>query len=315
MKRGKVLITDGVHPVLFQGLEQLGFENDYHPNITLEDVHQIIHQYEGIVINSKIIADKTMFDKAQKLIFIARLGSGMEIIDQAYAQFKNIHVINSPEGNRNAVAEHALGMLLSLANNLNQADREVRKMHWDREKNRGFELYGKTIGIIGFGHTGSTFAKRLQGLEMNILAYDKYKTDYTLPFSFVKEAKLEEIKTQADIISFHLPLTNETRHYCNKTFIHECKKGVILINTSRGQVIKTNDLIIALENGKVSGACLDVFENEKTHTFSEQEKEMYQKLYDYDQVILSPHVAGWTHESKYKLSKIILEKLEKALLN
>ncbi len=313
-RRGKVWITDGVHPLMFEGLEKLGFEYDYEPAITLEEVHLRISSYEGLIINSKIIVDPSLLDKAEKLVFIARLGSGLEIIDLEYAKRKGIHIINSPEGNRNAVAEHALGMLLNLANNMNRSDQEVRKRDWNREKNRGFELFGKTIGLIGFGHTGSTFAKRLMGMEMNILANDKYKTDYTLRFfPFVRKTSVEEIRKQADIISFHLPLTPETQHYCNADFIEKCKDGVIIINTSRGNVVDTQALINALNSHKVGGACLDVFENEKPNTFSQKEKEMYKELYAFDNVILSPHIAGWTHESKMKLSRVILEKLKQIL--
>ena len=307
------MVTDGVHPVMFEGLERLGFTYDYLPKISLAEVHDIIHQYEGIVVNSKIIADKALFDKATKLIFIARLGSGMEIIDQVYAKEKGIHVINSPQGNRNAVAEHALGLLLSLANNFIQADQEVRAKHWDREKNRGFEIQGKTIGIIGFGHTGGTFGKKLAGLEMNVLAYDKYKEDYTHHFPYIKESSLEEIQNQADIISFHLPLNEESKHFVNHAFIHSCKKGVIIINTSRGGIVNTKDLIVGLKSGQIGGACLDVFENEKPQTFSKEEHLMYDELYAFGNVVLSPHVAGWTRESKFKLSAVVLGKLEGVL--
>lgn len=313
MKRGKVLVTDGVHPVMFEGLEKLGFSYDYFPKISLGEVHEIIHQYEGIVVNSKIIADKVLFDKAEKLVFIARLGSGMEIIDQVYAKAKGVHVINSPQGNRNAVAEHALGLLLALANRFVQADKEVRAKHWDREKNRGFEIQGKTIGLIGFGHTGGTFGKKLAGLEMDVLAYDKYKEDYTHHFPYIKESSLEEIQRKADIISLHLPLNEETTHFVNDAFIRSCKKGVIIINTSRGGIINTQDLVNALKTGQIGGACLDVFENEKSHTFSKEEHALYDALYAFENVILTPHVAGWTKESKFKLSHVILEKLEKVL--
>lgn len=313
-KRGKVLITDGVHPIMFSGLEKLGFDHIYKPDISLEEVHQVIHDYEGIVVNSKITAGPTFFDKAKRLIFIARLGSGMEIIDQEYARKKRIAVINSPQGNRNAVAEHALGMVLAISNKLIIADQEVRQKHWDREKNRGFELKGKTMGIIGFGHTGSSFGKKLAGLEMKVLAYDKYKEDYTHAFPYIQESNLEEIQKQADIITFHLPLNNETRHFLNSDFLKKCKDNIIIINTSRGGITDTTALISALESGKISGACLDVFENEKPHTFSVEEHSMYDRLYQFSNVILSPHVAGWTKESKYKLSKVILEKLEKHLL-
>lgn len=309
----KVLITDGVHPIMFEGLEKLGFSYDYTPDISLDKVHQIIGGYDGLVVNSKIIAKKELFDKAKKLFFIARLGSGMEIIDQVYAKKKNIHVINSPEGNRNAVAEHALGLLLSLANKFIVADKEVRSKYWNREKNRGFEVQGKTIGLIGFGHTGGTFGKKLAGLEMNVLAYDKYKKDYTHHFPHVQESTLEDIQKKADIISFHLPLNEETRHIADKAFFNDCKKGVILINTSRGGIVNTSDLIEGLDSKQIGGACLDVFENEKPHTFSYEEHRMYDDLYRFENVILTPHVAGWTAESKYKLSKVILDKLEKVL--
>ncbi len=307
---GKVLVTDGVHPVMLEGLESLGFSYEYRPEITLEEVHGIISTYSGLVVNSKIIADQSLFDKANQLKFIARLGSGMEIIDQDYARQKGIHVINSPQGNRNAVAEHALGMLLALANKLIQADKEVRDLHWDREKNRGFELQGKTIGLVGFGHTGSTFGKKLAGLEMNVLAYDKYKSDYTHPFPHIQESTLDEIRSKADIISFHLPLNRETRHMVNEEFIHKCKREWILINTSRGGIVHTEEILKALESGYLKGACLDVFENEKPHTFSEDEQQLYSKLYRMNNVILTPHVAGWTQESKYKLSKVILDRLQ-----
>lgn len=313
LEKGKVLVTDGVHPVMFEGLERLGFSYDYLPEISLTEVHDVIHEYEGIVVNSKIIADKVLFDKAKKLIFIARLGSGMEIIDQVYAKEKGIHVINSPEGNRNAVAEHALGLLLSLANNFIRADKEIRMKFWDREKNRGFEIQGKTIGLIGFGHTGGTFGKKLAGLEMNVLAYDKYKKDYVHHFPYIKESSLEEIQSQADIISLHLPLNKETKHYVDDAFLSKCKKGVIIMNTSRGGIVDTEALIAALKSEQVSGACLDVFENEKPNTFSEEEYLMYDELYAFGNVILTPHVAGWTHESKFKLSNVILEKLKKVL--
>ncbi len=305
----KVLITDGVHDLLIKGFEKEGFQVDYNPNISLSEVKSIIGEYQGAIINSKIIVDREMLDKATKLKFIGRLGSGMEIIDQPYAKEKGVAVFSAPEGNRNAVAEHALGMLLSLANNLNQGDREVRDFHWDREKNRGFEIMGKTIGIIGFGHTGSCFAKKLSGMGMRILAYDKYKYDYTYPFDYVEKTDLKTIQKESDIISFHLPLTNETKHFVNKNFISQCKKGVVLINTSRGNVIKTEDLILSLEDGSIGGAGLDVFENEKPHTFTVEEKQQYSKLYQFDNVVLSPHVAGWTLESKQKLAKTLLTKI------
>lgn len=308
MKR--VLITDDVHLLMIEGLQDRGYQTDYQPNINLEDVKKIIGGYEGLIINSKILVNKDLLDAAKQLKFVARLGSGMEIVDKAYAATKNVAVFSSPEGNCNAVAEHALGMLLALANNLVRSDREVRNFDWQREKNRGFELRGLTIGIIGFGHTGSAFASKLLGLGMRILVYDKYKTNYTTAFPYIKAVTLEQLQSEADIVSFHLPLTAEVTHFMNDTFLASCKKNVIVLNTSRGKVIDTASLLRGLETKKVRGACLDVFENEKVATFSDSERLMYQKLYGFEQVVLSPHIAGWTQESKVQLSRILLEKID-----
>ncbi len=307
MKR--VFITDGVHPLLIEGFQTAGFETTYDPSVKLNDVKNQIDQFDGIIINSKIIMDQPMLDAARRLQFIGRLGSGLEIIDLEYARKKNIAVYNSPEGNRNAVAEHALGMLLSLANKLNQADAEVRNFKWNREANRGFEIIGKTLGIIGFGHTGSTFAKKMEGLGVKVLAHDKYKKHFANTFRYVEEVPLNYLIQNSDIVSFHLPLTDDTSHFFDKKFLEHSKDGLVVINTSRGKVVNTKDLIDALLSGKVSGACLDVFENEKPHLFNEEEKIMYDKLYGFENVVLSPHVAGWTYESKEKLAQILLDKI------
>jgi D-3-phosphoglycerate dehydrogenase len=305
----KVLITDDVHTLLIDALEGAGYFCDFQPDIKLEEVREIIPAYTGMIINSKILMDKAMFDRAMQLTFVGRLGSGMEIIDQKYAAQKSVAIYNAPDGNCNAVGEHALGMLLALANNLLRADAEVRQKIWRREANRGFELQGKTIGIIGFGYTGSSFAQKLAGMEMQVLAYDKYKTNYTSSFPHVKETDLDTLLTQSDIISFHLPLTAETHHYADAAFFSKCRKDVILINTSRGQVVETSLLVSELLSGKVRGACLDVFENEKPQTFTALENEYYQQLYQLPQVILTPHIAGWTVESKERLARILLQKI------
>ncbi len=307
MKRA--LVTDGVDPLLIEGLENLGYKCDYHPKISLEKTYEMIEPYEGLIINSKIIVDQKFLDRARNLKFIGRLGSGMEIIDQEYAAEKEVAVFSAPEGNCNAVGEHALGMLLAMANNMLRADRQVRQFHWDRELNRGFELMGRTIGLIGFGHTGKSFATKLSGMGMQVLAYDKYKENYTSDFSYVSESNMEEIFEKADIISFHLPLTDEVYHLMDDDFLKKCKEGIILINTSRGNVVKTTSLLKGLESGKIGGACLDVFENEKTGTFTKEEQALYGKLYEFDSVILSPHVAGWTIESKRRLAAILLSKI------
>lgn len=305
----QVLITDDCHPLLTDGLIRRGYTCHYRPEITLDETLRIIHPYEGLIINSKIIVDRIFLDKAENLRFVGRLGSGMEIVDREYAATKGVAVLSSPEGNRNAVAEQALGMLLALANNLIRADREVRQNVWRREANRGFELSGKTVGIIGFGHTGSQFARKLAGMDMQVLAYDKYKTRYAGDLPWVRETSPDELIQQADIISLHLPLTEETKHIVDKTFIERCKPGVILLNTARGSCVKTADLVDALESGRVGGACLDVFENEKPATYSEAERRLYARLHQLDNVVLSPHIAGWTHESKRRLAEVLLEKI------
>lgn len=305
----KVLVTDDVHELLIEGFEKAGYSCDYLPDITNGNVLEIIDNYEGLIINSKILVNAEMIDRAVKLRFVGRLGSGMEIVDRKYAAEKGILVCSSPEGNRNAVAEHALGMLLALANHLPRADREVRQRIWQREKNRGFEIAGKTIGIIGFGNTGSQFARKLAGMEVKVLAYDKYKSDYAKEFDYVVETDPDTLRAQSDIISLHLPLTEETKHLVNSDWLQFCKKNVIIINTSRGKVVETLSLVKGLESGWIGGACLDVFENEKTATFSKEEIELYERLYIMENVVLSPHVAGWTHESKRRLAEILLEKI------
>ncbi len=305
----KVLITDDVHPLLIEGLEAEGFQCDFHPHISLQSVHDIVPEYTGLIINSKIRVDKTLLDKASKLRFVGRLGSGMEIIDQVHAAQKQVAVYNAPGGNCNAVGEHALGMLLALANNLLRADAQVRQKIWQREANRGFELQGKTIGIIGFGHTGSSFAQKLAGMQTTVLAYDKYKKHYASGYRYVEEVDLATLQQQSDIISFHLPLTDETHHFADNAFWKKCKNNVIIINTSRGNVVRTDHLVDALLSGKIKGACLDVFENEKPSTFIKEEEQLYRQLYELPQVILSPHIAGWTIESKERLAAILLRKI------
>jgi D-3-phosphoglycerate dehydrogenase len=309
----RVLITDDCHPLLTEGLTGLGLACDYEPAIGPDETLRRIGEYAGLVINSKIRVDRAFLEAAPRLRFVARLGSGLEIIDRVCAAERGVAVISSPEGNRNAVAEQALGMLLALANNLPRADREVRAFRWRREANRGFELAGRTLGIIGFGHTGSQFARKLAGLEMRVVAYDKYRRGYAADMPWVEESTLEAVQAQAHIISLHLPLTAETRHLVDAGFLGRCRRGVILVNTSRGACVDTAALVTALENGSVGGACLDVFENEKPESFSPAERGWYDRLYALDQVVLSPHIAGWTHESKRRLSEILLEKISRVL--
>ena len=306
----KALVTDYVHPSLISGLEDRGYSVDYETSIDMSVLPTIIHKYEMAVINSKIKMFPEIIDKADNLKYICRLGSGLEIIDLEYAAKKDIHVINTPSGNNNAVAEHAMGMILTLANNIIQADREVRDFQWNRERNRGWELKGKTVGIIGFGHTGSQFAKKMSSWELDVISYDKYRDDYGPEWDFVERVALEDILNRSDIISLHLPLTEEVHHLVNEEFITRCKDKVMIINTSRGKVIKTIDLVKALENGKVGGACLDVFENEKPHTYSQSETITYTRLNALHNTVLSPHVAGWTHESLENIANVLLQKYD-----
>jgi len=299
----KILITDELHPLLKEGLEQDGFVVDYRPAISAEEVLEIIYDYEGLVINSKVYAGKDLLDRATKLKFVCRAGSGLEVIDLDYAKKKNVIAFNSPEANRSAVAEHALGMLLNLLNNISKADRELRNKEWKREENRGNELSGRTIGLIAYGHTAQAFAKILKGFDVKILAYDKYKTN------FENESSLHSIFEQVDVLSLHLPLTEETKYMIDYAFLSSFKKPIWFINTSRGKVLRTSDLLQAITERKVIAAALDVFENEKLSSLNENEKKDFEALISDNRILLTPHIAGWTHESKMKIAKVLLEKI------
>lgn len=311
MPQSKVIITAKVHPYIEARFKELGFEVDVIEHIEVENLHSIIHAYSIIVITTYTKIDKSLIDAAAKLKIVARVGSGMENVDTDYCSSKQILCINSPEGNANAVGEHALALLLDLYNNITKSNNELRQNLFLREANRGEEIDGKKVGIIGFGHTGSAFAKKLRGFDVNILAYDKYKT---IENDFVKNVTLEEIKTQCDVISFHVPYTQETHHLCDEKFIAACKKPVI-INISRGAILKTNDLLNALELHQIKGLCLDVFEDEPITQNKIHTNEQYQKLLSYSNVIATPHIAGWTIESYYKLAKILMDKIETELKN
>jgi D-3-phosphoglycerate dehydrogenase len=306
----KVLIIDTVHPILVEQLEHAGFVLHDKSNATRSEIEKVIGNYHGVVLRSRINLNKVLIDAAVNLEFIARVGAGMESIDVAYAQSKGIVCFNSPEGNRDAVAEHCVGMLLSLSNNLCRANLQVRAGEWLRESNRGFEIKGKTLGIIGYGNMGSAFAQRLLGFGCKIIAYDKYK--YGFGSSNIQECEMNDLFEQCDILSLHVPLTNETHYLVNAEFINNFKKPFLLINSARGPVVKTNSLVGALESGKILGAALDVIEYEDfsfEYTTSLTEIPDFKKLCEMDQVIMSPHIAGWTHESKYKLAAVLAEKI------
>jgi D-3-phosphoglycerate dehydrogenase len=307
----KVLFIDSTHPSLPDGLEQLGYQCDFFPEYQRDDFLKIIDQYEGVIVRSKIKLDREILGKAKQLRFIGRVGAGMENIDTAFAEEKGIRCLNAPEGNRSAVGEHAIGMLLMLFNHLKKGDAEVRKGLWLREENRGTEIEGKTVGIIGYGNMGSAFAEKISGFGARVLAYDKYKTGFSN--AWVTEVSLETLFSETDILSLHVPLTDETLFMVTDDFLHRFKKPIWLINTSRGKVLKTADLITALRNGKVKGACLDVLEFEGfsfENLDHNQLPKAFSELITLDNVILSPHVAGWTHESNRKLADTIIRKVK-----
>ncbi len=305
----KILHIDSNHPLLMVQLQDAGFINHEDFTSSKEEVEAKIHDYHGIVIRSRFKIDKTFLDKATNLQFIARVGAGLESIDCDYAISKKIHLIAAPEGNSNAVGEHALGMLLSLMNNLNKADKEIRSGHWNREANRGHELDGKTVGIIGYGNMGKSFAKKLRGFDVPILCYDILEN---VSDSNAKQVSLQELQQKSDVLSLHIPWTPETDKMVNTDFINAFAKPFWLINTSRGKNVVTNDLVKALQSNKIIGAGLDVLEYEKLsfeHLFEEQKPAAFEYLLQSENVLLSPHIAGWTMESKEKLAQVIVNKI------
>lgn len=304
----KVIITDHFHPALSKGLTDMGWSVDEMPDISNEELFTCLNQYDGIVLSTKTKMDATMINAGPGLRFIGRVGSGLDHIDTELAAKLGIEVLSSPEGNANAVAEHALGMLLNLIRNQFKANAEVHNGQWLREVNRGRELSSLTVGLIGFGNTGSRFGKKLQSLGTRVLVFDKYKTGFG--GDAIIETDLEQVRAEADVISFHVPHTAETNYYLNRSFLEGCKDGVTIINTSRGKVVNTYDLIDGLESGKVRCAALDVFENESWTNLSDEEKNSWNRLMELpEKVLLTPHIAGWTRESKLKLVEVLLEKL------
>ena len=312
----KILHIDSNHQILMEQLQQVGFTNHEDFTSSKKEIEAKIQNYQGIVIRSRFKIDKTFLDKAINLQFIARVGAGLESIDCDYALSKNIQLIAAPEGNRNAVAEHTLGMILSLFNNLNVADNEIKSGHWNREKNRGHELNGKTVGIIGYGNMGKSFAKKLRGFEVEVLCYDilENKADEN-----ARQVSLEELQLKTDVLSLHIPWTTETDKMVDSDFINAFAKPFWIINTSRGKNIVSSDLVEAMKSKKILGAGLDVLEYEKLsfETLFESSSakegkvpEAFQYLLNANNAILSPHIAGWTFESHERLAQVIVDKIK-----
>ncbi|WP_259016931.1 NAD(P)-dependent oxidoreductase [Emticicia fluvialis] len=310
-KKGSVLIVDEMHPSIMPMLDGIGLVPDYQPKIKRQEIIACLGNYVGMIIRSKTFVDDELLQNANSLKFIARAGAGLDLIDEELASQKGIVVFAANEGNRVAVAEHVLGMLLVLMNNLLIADRQVREGRWLREENRGYELYGKTVGIIGYGNNGSETARRFAAFGCKVLVYDKYKTGFS--DEYIKEAAMEDIFEEADILSLHIPLTRETHKMVDNTFLSSFAKSIYFVNAARGEIVMLDAILAGLKSGKITGACLDVLENEKLHQLSEDSKGTFEQLIMSDKVIFTPHIAGWTHESYVRINEVLIQKIKELI--
>lgn len=307
MKR--ILIADDLHENIFPMLAELGFEVNYQPDIKRTEILEIIQDYEGLLIRSKTKIDRKFLSFCTKLEFIGRAGAGLDLIDLQAVAEKNIKVFAANEGNSDAVAEHTIGMILMLFNKLNFADAEVRKGEWNREKNRGIELSGMTVGIIGYGNMGKAVAQRLMGFGVRTLAFDTDNKKISNEEFFALKSTMQDIFENADIISLHVPLTDDTRMMVDDDFMSQFHKNIFLVNTSRGEVVSTSAILNGLKSGKLRGACLDVLENEKLDKLTPEQSQVYSQLFQQKNVILTPHIAGWTVESYRKINEVLVDKL------
>lgn len=308
----RVLIADEMHLSLLPMLQEEGLLFDYQPLISRKEILDVINNYEGLIIRSKTKVDVEFLDAATNLKFIARAGAGLDLIDIEETQRRNIEIFAANEGNRVAVAEHVIGMLLCLLNNIRIADAQVRQGVWLREENRGYELMGKTVAIIGYGNNGMATAERLKGFGCKVLAFDKFKSSFS--DEFAAESSMEQVFEEADIVSLHIPLTDETHKMVNEAYFSRFKKNIYFINAARGEIVELADLAKCIESGKVRGACLDVLENEKLNKLTAEQKTTFDYLSKSDRVILTPHIAGWTHESYVRINEVMLQKIRQFLL-
>jgi D-3-phosphoglycerate dehydrogenase len=307
----KVLIVDEMHESIVMMPQELGLEVHYFPNISEKEVENKVSEYEGLIIRSKFYIDENFLKHAKKLKFIGRAGAGLDLIDIEACQKRGISIFSANEGNRVAVAEHLIGMLLSLFNNIPKANQEIKSKKWLREENRGEELFGKTVGIIGFGNNGEATASRLVAFGCKVLAYDKYR--YGFGNQYIEEASLNQIFREADILSLHIPLTPETQNMVNLEFFKKFSKPIYFCNVARGEITVLKDLVEALKEGWVKGACLDVLENEKLNTLTHPQSESFDFLINQPNVLITPHIAGWTHESHNRINKVLKDKIARFL--
>lgn len=307
--KGKVLIVDEMHESILPLFEEAGYEPVYLPIITREQVLEVIHEFVGLVIRSKTTVDKELVDLAPKLKFVARAGAGLDKLDAEYLKSKGIVIVNAPEGNRDALAEHALGMLLGVLHRQHFSYGQIKSGVWDREGNRGVELRDKVVGIYGVGYMGKAFAEKLSGLGCEVIGYDKYYPNFST--EFIRSVSIEEFMKSTEILSIHVPLTKETEYLFDGDYLNEFKKLKILINTARGKILKLDSLPELLMSGALYGAALDVLENERLETYTEKEKEAMDQLIKHPNVLITPHVGGWTYESYQRINEVLVDKLKK----
>lgn len=303
----RILVIDNVHPHLMDELSSHGMEVNYQPDFTYEDTYNQINKYHGLVVRSKFQIDRNLLEQGTQLKFLARAGVGLDIFDEDFSREKNITLINAAGANANAVSEHVLGMMLSLFHKINRASSQVKKFRWERESNRGMEMTGKTVAIIGYGNVGKAVAEKLVSFNCHVIAYDKYQSHFS--GDLVQEVSLEEVFEQADILTLHVPLTKETRNWCDADFFRQFKKPIYFFNTARGKIVNLAALEQSLRDGNVLGVGLDVLENENFNSLNDHQRAQYSTLFHYDNVILTPHVAGWSNESYFNISEVLAKNI------